>query len=49
LKIIKVLIEELLSASGHNGAANAAAAAAAEYADEEADDDGWEDLPPNVS
>ncbi|KAG9247708.1 armadillo-type protein [Calycina marina] len=48
LKIIKVLIEELLSASGHGAAANAAAAAAAEFADEEADDDGWEDLPQNI-
>lgn len=42
LKIIKVLIEELLSASGVQNAATALAAA--EYADEE-DDDGWEDLP----
>uniref|UniRef100_L2FDT3 Importin beta-5 n=1 Tax=Colletotrichum fructicola (strain Nara gc5) TaxID=1213859 RepID=L2FDT3_COLFN len=46
LKILKVLIEELLSASGANAAANAAAvAAAAEFADEENDDDGWEDEP----
>ncbi|KAL7629002.1 hypothetical protein AAE478_000520 [Parahypoxylon ruwenzoriense] len=44
LKILKVLIEELLSASGVNSAANAAAAAAAEFADEN-DDDGWEDDP----
>jgi len=44
LKIIKVLIEELLSASGIQSAANQAAAAA-EFADEEADDDGWEDVP----
>lgn len=44
LKILKVLIEELLSASGISAAANAAQAAA-EYADEEADDDGWEDVP----
>ncbi|KAI2777112.1 ARM repeat-containing protein [Daldinia loculata] len=45
LKILKVLIEELLSASGANSAANvAAAAAAAEFADED-DDDGWEDDP----
>lgn len=43
LKIIKVLIEELLSASGASNAANAAAAA--EFADEEGDDDGWEDVP----
>lgn len=42
LKIIKVLIEELISASGLQNAATAAAAA--EFADEE-DDDGWEDLP----
>ncbi|RFU32070.1 hypothetical protein B7463_g4248, partial [Scytalidium lignicola] len=45
LKIVKVLIEELLSASGVQSAVNAAAAAAAEFADEEADDDSWEDLP----
>ena len=45
LKIIKVLIEELLSASGVQSAAAHAAAAAAEFADEEGDDDGWEDLP----
>ncbi|KAK6586774.1 hypothetical protein PZA11_000064 [Diplocarpon coronariae] len=44
LKILKVLIEELLSASGHQRAA----AFAAEYADEEADDDGWEDVHTNV-
>ncbi|OTB06264.1 hypothetical protein M426DRAFT_319005 [Hypoxylon sp. CI-4A] len=44
LKILKVLIEELLSASGATGAANAAALAAAEFADEN-DDDGWEDDP----
>lgn len=45
LKILKVLIEELLSASGIQGAANAAAAAAAEFADAEEDDgdEGWED------
>lgn len=51
LKILKVLIEELLSASGAQGAANAAAAAVAEFADadllsedgEGGDDDGWED------
>ncbi|KAI0396710.1 ARM repeat-containing protein [Xylariaceae sp. FL0594] len=48
LKIIKVLIEELLSASGLAGAANAAAAAAAEFADEDADDDGWEDDPDTI-
>ena len=45
LKILKVLIEELLSASGMQSAANQAAAAAAEFADEEADDDSWEDVP----
>ena len=45
LKILKVLIEELLSASGHTTAANAAAAAAASYDDEGASDDGWEDVP----
>jgi hypothetical protein len=45
LKIIKVLIEELLSASGLQSAANQAAAAAAEFADEEGDDDSWEDVP----
>lgn len=47
LKILKVLIEELLSASGVQGAANAAAAAVTEFADTESDDgdDGWEDEP----
>jgi hypothetical protein len=45
LKILKVLIEELLSASGIQNAASAAAAAAAEYADEEGEDDSWEDVP----
>jgi hypothetical protein len=48
LKIIKVLIEELLSASGAQSAAAHAAAAAAEFADEEGDDDGWEDLPNTI-
>ncbi|KAI9646823.1 hypothetical protein NHQ30_004822 [Ciborinia camelliae] len=43
LKIIKVLIEELLSASGHQNSATAAAAA--DFADEEGDDDSWEDVP----
>lgn len=47
LKIIKVLIEELLSASGAQAAANAASAAVAAHAEAEAggddDDDGWED------
>jgi len=45
LKILKVLIEELLSASGMN---TTLAAAAAEYGDEDeegGDDDGWEDVP----
>ena len=44
LKIIKVLIEELLSASGAKAAANAAAfaVAAAEFDDDD-DDGGWED------
>lgn len=47
LKILKVLIEELLSASGVQAAANAAAAAANEFADEDEDEDneGWEDEP----
>lgn len=48
LKILKVLIEELLSASGVQSASVAAAAAAAEFADEEHDDDGWEDDPDMV-
>lgn len=43
LKIIKVLIEELLSASGQQNAAMVAAAA--EFADEDGDDDSWEDAP----
>ncbi|KAH6995613.1 armadillo-type protein [Ilyonectria sp. MPI-CAGE-AT-0026] len=45
LKIIKVLIEELLSASGVRAAANAAAAAvaSANFDDDENDDEGWED------
>lgn len=47
LKILKVLIEELLSASGVRDASNAAAAAAAGFEDVESDDDGdgWEDEP----
>ncbi|EEY15253.1 KapG [Verticillium alfalfae VaMs.102] len=48
LKILKVLIEELLSASGANNASTTAAAAAAaarEFEDEANDDDGWEDDP----
>lgn len=47
LKIIKVLIEELLSASGLAHAATAAAAAAADFADDD-DDDGWEDVHPTL-
>lgn len=45
LKIIKVLIEELLSASGARPAANLAAAAVANAAqfDEDDGEDGWED------
>ncbi|KAK7403980.1 hypothetical protein QQX98_010261 [Neonectria punicea] len=45
LKIIKVLIEELVSASGARAAANAAAAAvaSANFDDDENDDEGWED------
>lgn len=46
LKILKVLIEELLSAYGLSAAnSTAAATAAAEFADEANDDDGWEDDP----
>ncbi|KAI0541144.1 armadillo-type protein [Xylaria digitata] len=49
LKILKVLIEELLSASGLASAPNvAAAAAAAELADEDNDDDSWEDDPDTI-
>lgn len=40
LKIIKVLIEELLSASGHH-----TSTAPADFADEENENDDWEDLP----
>ncbi|KFA76031.1 hypothetical protein S40288_00394 [Stachybotrys chartarum IBT 40288] len=45
LKIVKVLIEELLSASGARGAANAASAAvaSADFDNEDDEDDGWED------
>lgn len=45
LKMVKVLIEELVSASGARAAANAAAAAvaASNLDDEDDDDDGWED------
>jgi hypothetical protein len=47
LKILKVLIEELVSASGIQAASNVAAAAATELADEDDDGDneGWEDEP----
>jgi hypothetical protein len=44
LKIVKVLIEELLSASGQQAAANAAAAAVASASfEDENDEEGWED------
>ena len=46
LKILKVLIEELLSASGEQAASNAAANLVADLADDAEDDDGdkdWED------
>ncbi|KAK3319039.1 armadillo-type protein [Apodospora peruviana] len=45
LKIIKILIDELISASGANAAPAIAAAAAQEIADADEDDvdDGWED------
>ncbi|KAK3389378.1 armadillo-type protein [Podospora didyma] len=47
LKILKVLIEDLLSASGIHAAANLASAAANEFNDAEDDDgdEGWEDAP----
>jgi hypothetical protein len=47
LKILKVLIEELVSASGVQAAANVAAAAANGFtdADEDDGDEGWEDEP----
>ncbi|KAK8118879.1 importin-beta domain-containing protein [Apiospora kogelbergensis] len=49
LKIIKILVEELTSASGAQNASSAAAAAAAKFADEEEEDeDGWEDEPDTV-
>ncbi|KAI1381856.1 ARM repeat-containing protein [Hypoxylon crocopeplum] len=47
LKILKVLIEELLSASGMENAASLAAAAMADLV-EENDDDGWEDDPDTI-
>lgn len=45
LKIVKLLVEELVSASGARAAANAASAAIAlaQFDDEENDDEGWED------
>lgn len=44
LKVLKVLVDELASASGMQSAATAAAAAAAQFVeDEDNDDDGWED------
>lgn len=47
LKILKVLVEELLSASGTRDASNIAAAAAADFEDADSDDGdgGWEDEP----
>jgi len=46
LKILKVLIEELISAQGKFGASTAAAKAiAADLDDEDDGDDGWEDDP----
>lgn len=45
LKIVKVLIEELLSASGHPNAG--VASAAADFDDDDADD-GWEDVQTSV-
>lgn len=43
LKILKVLVDELASASGMQSAATAAAAAAAQFVDDDDEDDGWED------
>lgn len=43
LKILKVLVDELASASGMQSAATAAAAAAAQFVDDDESDDGWED------
>ncbi|KAL2164951.1 hypothetical protein VTH06DRAFT_247 [Thermothelomyces fergusii] len=49
LKILKVLIEELVSASGMQAGSNVAASAATEFVDEDedgdGDNDGWEDEP----
>lgn len=43
LKILKLLVDELLSASGVQGAANLASAAGLPDPDEDDGDDGWED------
>jgi importin-9 len=49
LKVLKVLVDELASASGMQSAATAAAAAAAQFVeDEDNDDDGWEDDPDTI-
>lgn len=48
LKILKVLVEELLSASGLNTSSSNLASAAQDFLDEE-DDDGWEDLPSSTN
>ncbi|KAI1876843.1 uncharacterized protein JN550_000915 [Neoarthrinium moseri] len=48
LKILKVLVDELASASGMQSAATAAAAAAAQFVEDDNDDDGWEDDPDTV-
>lgn len=45
LKIIKLLVEELLSASGSMRALDASAAAAAGLEEANSDDDEWEDEP----
>lgn len=47
LKILKVLVDELASASGMQSAATAAAAAAAQFVDDD-EDDGWEDEPDTI-
>lgn len=43
LKIVKVLVEELLSASGGGGQSRLDAALAADLADEDSEDEDWED------
>ena len=43
LKIVKLLVEELLSASGNMRALDASATAAAGLEDANSDDDEWED------